>query len=311
MRVTANTFNNALVEHLSRLALRQNRLQAQAATGQRLRLPEDDPAGMRRVLDLQREASSLAQYQRNIERHQELAATTFSAIKSLKRLVDRASEIATLADGLKSPQELQTYATEVNALLRQAVQLANTKNRGDYVFAGTRADQPAFVVTTDATGLVTAVTYQGNTTLPESEIAEGVTVATQALGANTSGAGPRGVLSDPRVGADVFAHLLALRDHLASGNTAAIAQMNREQLAADAENLVFHLGTSAAVQEQLEISASLARSRGEQLGRLISREADADLAQTLVRLSETQTAYQAALKTGAALLNSSLLDYLR
>lgn len=311
MRVTANTFNNTLVEHLSRLALRQNRLQTQAATGQRLRLPEDDPAGMRRVLDLQREASGLAQYRRNIERHQELAVASFNAIKGLKKLVDRAGEIATLADGLKSPQELQTYAFEVNELLRQAVQLANTKNRGDYLFAGTRTDQPAFAMTTDAAGRVTSVSYQGNATLAESEIAEGVTLSVQAPGANTTGAGPRGLLVDTRAGADLFAHLISLRDNLARGNTEAIVRSDLGQLAADAENLVYHLGTNGALQAQLETTASLARSRGERLGQLLSREADADLAQTLLRLSETQTAYQAALKTGAALLNSSLLDFLR
>jgi len=37
---------------------------------------------------------------------------------------------------------------------------------------------------------------------------------------------------------------------------------------------------------------------------------DADLAQTLVRLNQTQTAYQAAMQSGAQLLQSSLLDYL-
>ena len=66
MRVTSNTFSNRLLDQLGDLATRQAKLQAQAATGQRVQLPEDDPVAMRRVLELQAEASSLNQYSDNI-----------------------------------------------------------------------------------------------------------------------------------------------------------------------------------------------------------------------------------------------------
>ena len=43
MRVTANTFPNNLLDELTSLSQRQNKLQTQAASGQLVRLPEDDP----------------------------------------------------------------------------------------------------------------------------------------------------------------------------------------------------------------------------------------------------------------------------
>jgi flagellar hook-associated protein 3 FlgL len=310
MRVTANTFPNELLNHLNRLALRQTKLQTQAATGQRLRLPEDDPTSMRRVMDLQQEANSLAQYRRNIQRQQELAAASFEAIKALKRLADRAGEIATRADDLKSPEERRAYAIEIDELIRQAVQLGNTKNRGDHLFAGTKTDTPPFQLLTDADGRITGVSYQGNANLAETEIAQGVTLSVQVVGANTTGAGPRGLMADSQSGADLFAHLISLRDHLTAGDTAGIVT-DREQLAKDAENFIFHIGTNGALQARLETTAAIAQRRGESLSQLMSKEADADLAQTLVQLNTTQTAYQAALQTGGMLLNSSLLDYLR
>ena len=61
MRVTANTFPNSLLQQLNSLNQRQNKLQNQAATGQRVQLPEDDPVAMRRVLDLQAEGKSVGQ----------------------------------------------------------------------------------------------------------------------------------------------------------------------------------------------------------------------------------------------------------
>ncbi len=311
MRITANTFPISLRDQLSRLAVRQYQLQNQAATGQRLTLPQDDPTAMRRVLDMQGEAKSLGQYQRNIDRHSELATASYGAMQSLKKVVDRAGEITTLADGLKSPAELTTYATELNEMIKQAVQLANTRNRGDYIFSGTRSDQQAFVATTDAGGLITSVAYQGNESIAESEISQNVTITSQALGSNNSGNGPRGLLTDSRSGADLFNHLISLRDNLLAGNTDAINSTNHAQIAADEENLLYHFGTNGSVQSRLETTAAIGRKRGDSLEGLISKESDADLAQTLLKFHETQTAYQAAMQSSSMILQNDLLDYIR
>jgi len=311
MRVTANTFPNNLLDELTSLSQRQNKLQTQAASGQLVRLPEDDPAAMRRILDLQAQGKSVAQYQRNIARDQELATASFNSIKGLKQVSDRVREIAVSTDGLESPEDLKLYAKEVTELIKQAVQTANSRNGADYLFAGTLSDQPPFVLTTDADGNVTSVAYQGNTALAENEIASGLTLSAQAVGANTSGGGPRGLITDSRVGADFFNHLISLQNNLLSGNVTAIANTDQPNLDKDEDNLLFHLGSNGALQSRLEATNALAAQHADTLEALVSKEADADLAQTLVRLSQTQTAYQAALQSAGKILGSSLLDYLR
>jgi flagellar hook-associated protein 3 FlgL len=311
MRVTANTFPNSLIQQLNSLNQRQNKLQNQAATGQRVQLPEDDPVAMHRVLDLQAEGKSVGQYQRNIARLQELATASFSAIKGLKTVSDRAREISISADGLKSQDELNIYAHQVTELIKQAVQTANAKNRGDSLFSGTLSDQAAFAMTTDANGNVTSVSYQGNTTLAESEITNGVTLSAQTIGENNSGTGPRGLIADNRVGADFFNHLISLQNNLLSGNVAAIEATDRANLSQDEDNFLFHLGTNGAMQSRLETTNAIAGDRTDTIELLVSKEADADLAETLLRLNQTQTAYQAALQSAGKILGSSLLDYLR
>lgn len=311
MRVTSNTFPNGLITQLNSLTARQNTLQNQAATGQRVKLPEDDPVAMRRVLDMQAEGKTVGQYQRNIARHQELATTSFSSMKALKSISDRARELSVSADGLKSQDELNLYAKEVTELIKTAVQAANSKNRGDYIFSGTISDQPPFVMTTDADGNVTGVTYQGNTDLAESEIATGITLSAQSVGENTAGSGPRGLITDSRSGADFFNHLISLQNNLLAGNVAAIESTDRANLGMDEDNFLYHLGTNGAIQSRLEATNSIASQRTDTLEALVSSEVDADLAQTLVRLNQTQTAYQAALQSAGKILSSSLLDYLR
>lgn len=310
MRVSANTFSDTLITQLGQLAVKQARLQSQAATGQRVRLPEDDPVALRRVIDLQTESSSTSQYGRNIARLTELAQGSYNGLKSIKTISDRASEIATQVDDLKSPEELQSYAKEVTEMIKQAVHVMNGTNRGDSLFGGTVTNQPPYTMTLDANGNVTSVTYQGNIELSEAEISEGVTLTSQIVGENNTGAGPRGVITDSRSGADLFNHLIQLQNNLQSGNIAGVAA-DRTNLAADEDNLLYHISSNGAIQSRLETTSSFLGERTTALQGQVSNEVDADLAQTLVKLSQTQTAYEAALQSGARALNLSLLDYLR
>ncbi len=311
MRVATNTFSNSLVDQLNTLAARQNRLQTEAATGRRVREAGDDPAAMQRVLELQAEGAGVAQFQKNIDLLKERAGASFEIMRGLKKISDRVSEIATLADGTKSPQELQIYGKEVTQLIRQAVHLANGKHRGDFLLGGTRVDQPPFVASYDPNGNATGVAFQGNTSVAEVQVDDVEFLTAQLPGANTSGAGARGLLADNRTGADFFAHLVSLQDHLLAGDTAAIAATDRVGLSKDEENLILEMASNGAVQARLESVASSVASRGDSVEARISKEADADITDTIVRLSQTQTAYQAALQSGAQIMGRSLLDYLR
>ena len=311
MRIPTNAFPATLVSQLNQLNTRQNRLQNQAATGQRVQWAEDDPAAMQQALGLQSASRANSQYTKNIAFLQERATTTLSTIRGIQTVLDRAGEIATLADGTKSPQELTAYASEVDQLIRQAVTASNTQSRGDYLFGGTRTDHPPFVLTETAAKEVAGVTYQGNPDTPELEIAAGTSLSVQVAGANTSGVGPQGLLTDSRTGADVFAHLVSLRQHLAAGDTAAIAATDRAALSQDEDNVLYHLANTGAVQARLDTASTTTTSRATELRQAFSNTTDADLAQTLVELTSTQTAYKAALQSGASLLNTSLMDYLR
>jgi flagellar hook-associated protein 3 FlgL len=131
MRVTSNTFPNRLLTQLGDLAARQTRLQSQAATGQRVQLPEDDPSAMRRVLELQAEAGSNDQYVANIARLKETTTAAYSSMKALKTLNDRAGEIIISAGGLTSDLDLDNLAHEINDKLESAVNAANAKYNGD------------------------------------------------------------------------------------------------------------------------------------------------------------------------------------
>ena len=310
MRVTASSFPNVLSAQFQRLSVEQARLQTQAATGQRFTFGSEDPRAMRKVLDLQAEMKTLRQFDQNISTLKDTLDSSFAAMKGVKGISDRAGEIATLSDGLRTAAEMTTYGTEVNQLLERAVQLANTRHQSSFLFAGTANDEAPYVATRNASGLITAVTYQGNADVPEVEIADGISVAVAVPGENSTGAGVQGLFTDSRTGADFFNHLISLRDHLQAADSASVRATDMSALADDEDNILFHFGNTGAVQTRLDVASSLAQSRARSLEGLVSQESDADLAQTMVSLSEIQNAYTAALKTGGSILSQSLLDYI-
>ena len=311
MRVTSSTFPTALRNQLTNLATKQARLQTQAGTGQRFHVSSEDPRAMRRVLDMQGEIKLLGQYEKNISTLRDTVDSTYVAITGIKKVSDRAGEIATRVDSLKTPEELVTFATEVDQLIERTLQISNTRHHASYLFGGTKSSTLPFNATRDADGKVVSVAYQGSSTVAESEIGEGIKISAMIPGANASGVGERGLLADPRSGADFFAHLIALRDNLQAGNAETINKVDLGNLLKDEENIIHHYGGIGATQSRLDTASSIANRQKASLEGLVSQEADADLSLTLVYLSEVQNAYTAALQTGGKILGTSLLDYIR
>lgn len=311
MRVTASSFPTLLANQLTQLSSKQARFQTQASTGQRFQTSSEDPSAMRKVLDMQGEIKLLSQYEKNINNLQDTVASSYVAISGLKKACDRAGEIATRVDGLKTPEELITYATEVDQLIERALQVGNTSHQSSYIFGGTKNSDAPFVATRDADGKIISVAYQGSTSVASSEIGEGITISATIPGSNISGSGSRGLLADSRTGGDFFAHLISLRDNLEKGNATTINTVDLPNLLKDEDNILYHYGGIGATQTRLDTASSIVNQRKSSLEGLVSKESDADLAVTLVGLNEVQNAYQAALQTGGTILRLSLLDYIR
>jgi flagellar hook-associated protein 3 FlgL len=302
MRIAGTSYTDSMVSQLNLLSTRQYQLQNQASTGQTISAPSDDPAGMALALNLQADNSAVTQYSQNISTLQNRATIAGNALISLQTILERASEIATSADGASSPAQLQANASEVTQLIQQAAQIMNTRDGSQHVFGGTVSGSTPFAVSTDAGGNVTAVAYSGNSSVAQSEVSQNVTMAVGAPGENNSGSGARGVVSDSRYGADLFNHLISLQNNLLSGNTDAITSTDASNLSKDQDNIIYQVATNGAVQTRLTAAASFASSQQSGLQQNLTSVAGADLAQTLTQLTQANNAYQIALQTSSQLL---------
>ena len=312
MRVSNSSITDGLIYQINQVTANEQTLENEATTGLAVQNPSDNPAAMQSILDMETESSAVTQYQANITQLQQQATTSSSAMQSLQDIVSQASTIATEADGTATQSDLNSYATEVTQLIQEAAQAVNTQFEGNYLFGGTLNTQPPYVVSQNSSGQVTSVTYQGNTSVPSVEIAAGVTLAALPVGANTTGSGPDGLITDTRTGADLFNHLISLQNNLLSGNTSAINSTDLTNLQKDSDNITQAIATNGALQQRMTAEANIAASQSASLSGLTSSKADADLAQVMSQLTQTQTAYQAAIQATAMFqdLTLSILNFL-
>lgn len=299
MRVPTNSNSTQMLDRINSLSARQSNLQTQVATGQRIFQPEDDPAAMGRVLTLNGEKLALTQFDNNTAFAMDWSNATISGLTGIKKISDRAGELATLGQGAISNDSLSAYAAEVDQLIEQTAQLANSKLRNDYLYGGTElsgtAAHPAPFELNTTTGLYE---YWGDASQMTVPISENSTITPGTDGTQNNGI------------KDFLNNLISLRNALQTGNVTAVGTA-RTALESSENNLVDSISQQGAVQMRIEISKSQRTERIDNIDKLISKEADVDLPTAITKLNQVSLAYQAALQSTSNIMKLSLLDYLR
>jgi len=298
MRVSNNTVTETILSQIQNLSTAQSKLQQQISTGLRISQPSDDPTAYGRVLNYQTAQRQVGQYQTNATNALALTQASYSGLQSFKKISDRAGELVTLGSSTLGTTSMQSYAVEVNQLIEQAVQVGNTSYNNSYVFAGSAVDTAPFVATRDASGQITSVAYAGNTTQSPVPLSEGTSVTPTTSGTTNTGL------------KDFVNQLIALRDALNSGNTTAVSA-TQAGLATGEDAIISAVAETGGMQTRIEAAQSELQTRTSTLDTLISNEDSTDLSTAVVKLSQAQTAYQAALAGGSKIMNMSLLDYIQ
>ena len=107
MRISDSNFTDNFLSQIQQLEQQQNTLQEQSSSGLKVTLPEDNPAVMARVLNLQTDSAANAAYQSNITQLQDTATASAAAMNSLQTIISQVNEIATEAsNGTNSSSQL-------------------------------------------------------------------------------------------------------------------------------------------------------------------------------------------------------------
>ncbi len=276
--------------------------QSQAASGQRVQRPSDDPLGFARAALLRADAGRQEQYLKDVESAQFWLKSSEATLGSLTEQVRSLRDLALRGAGqLQDPEERATLVASVRNIEKQLTDLANTRTNGRYLFAG----QASNTLPVDLSGGLPP-SYAGSAAPPVisispiTELAVGVT-ADRVF--NLSGAAS--ATND-----DLISTCSRLGDLMESGDAQAVSQLISE--------LDFHLSNVLAIRGEVgsriqvcETVTTRLTAEGEAATVALSELIDADLSQVLIELSQHQQAYQAAAGIAASLHSVSLLDFLR
>jgi flagellar hook-associated protein 3 FlgL len=299
MRVTYNTSYNTLSDRLGSLNGMQQKALQQLATGQKLTTAADDPTAMQRVLELRSSKARESQFWQNAGDVASTSKVSASDLQQLDGILTRAGELTTLgASDLNGTANFTAYASETDQLLEQALTQANSRLNGKYLHGGTATDTPPFVAVRDANNRITSISYAGNSAGAPVRISESSSVSPYSSGAENANI------------RDLLNNMVALRDGLQAGSAPAVKSLRPAQEAIE-DQLLSSISRAGAIQYRLEVSQGQSAQRFAGDESLIARDADVDFAEATIRLNRAQTAYSAAVQSGAKIANTSLLDYIR
>ena len=296
-RITEGMLGRRLLSDLRASTARIATAQRQIASGRRIDKPSDDPLATHNALRLRSELAGIAQDQRTISDTQGWLETTDSALATITDVVHRARELALQgANGAIGQTERNKLADEIDQLIETAKSAANASYGGRYVFGGQDTDDPPYTP-----GAVD--TYDGDTSPIARQIGPGVAVQINVPGVD--------VLGNGTADTKLLTTLRTLAADLRSGNLAGVRGPALNNLQSNLEDVTSARGTMGALSTRLEAAQARLAQVEESTTSLLSENEDTDIAKAMIDLTTQQSVYQAALQSGQALIQPSLLDFLR
>ncbi|MDQ2673411.1 MAG: hypothetical protein M3Y40_02025 [Chloroflexota bacterium] len=291
---------------LNAISTKLTKTQMKAASNKEITRPSDDPFNASRAMALRQNVNATKQYQRNVEDAMGWMDATEQALDRITVAVRDARDLLVQGGSDATDQtSREAIAAELEQLIESVKQNASATYRGSFVFSGGETGVRPYMPGADDT-------YQGdegglNPATPGivREIGPGVTMTINSVGLDMLGHGQ---------GANDDKLLDVLRDavgHLRAGDGASIRGTDLERLDANLDQILEVRAANGARTNRLETALTRLDEVHESTVKQLSSVEDADIAETLISLNSQTAAYQAALRAGASIVQTSLMDFLR
>ncbi len=291
---TLNDINSALgrLEHSSN----------EISSGKKILEPSDNPYGASRSIDLQSALDGLGSYATSTQDGISWTQTASGAVSSINESLQRVRELLISAgNGTNSQQDLSNMATEVGQLIESVKQAANTQYAGQYVFSGT-------LTSTQPYAYGEADEYKGNTETLSRSIGPGATIA---ISTNLSSVLGNGAEAADGKTLDVLRTIVKnLTEGTAEGR-AALTSTDLKALNGNIESLAQVQAETGSTTDRLQSATAQIEDLQSSVSNVLSNTLDANVAEATIAYSTEQAAYESALKASAAIIQESLLNFLK
>jgi flagellar hook-associated protein 3 FlgL len=305
MRITTSMVSRNVLADLNSISEKLTKSQLKAASNKEITRPSDDPFGAARAMALRQGLNGVRDFTNNAEDGIDWVESSELALNEIGRAMNRARDliVAGSSDSVDQTSR-EAIAAELTQIIDGIKQTAGQTYRGSYVFSGAETATAPYVQGTDDA-------YKGDLagldpSLPGivREIGPGVIVKINVVG--------REILGDGQGAADnkILDVLRDAVDHLNAGDGPSLRN-DISRVDTNIDNVLSIRASNGARTNRLEAAVSRLQEIEEANTRQLSNVEDADIAKTLIELNSQTAAYQAALRAGASIVQSSLMDFLR
>ena len=300
-RIAQESLNRTALSNINLNYKKIQETQEKLSSGKRINRPSDDPSGTRKVLGLKAEESQVQQFLDNTETAKEQINFTSNTLESIQDIFSKIKELTIQASNDTLGQsERKIISGELDELLESVLQNANTDNNGRYVFSGTQTLTSAFTATRDSNGNISSVSYNGNNEEIKYQIGPNTFMQINLPGGK--------LFQDNKA----FSTLISLRDSLNASTFDSTAFSNlRTTMDTATDAISTEITKFGAKANRLEMTTNSLENSQAALKELISYTEDADVASLIMDLKHQENVLQSSLETGAMVIQSTLLDFLR
>ncbi|AKG36570.1 flagellar hook-associated protein FlgL [Paenibacillus durus] len=295
MRVTGSMQNMQLLGNLRNINESMTQGQNQLATGQRITRPSDDPIGVGYQMRYDTDLDRSDEFLNNAQTGTEILKTMDTLLQQASDVMKRARTLTLqAANGNYDAEQRKAISLEIKQLKEQLVTIGNSTYNGRFLFNGQKTDQAPYTV-------ANAASEPTDSGLFYLYVSPSVKVPVSITGEEIFG----------QAGTDnAFQVLDDLATALDANNSAGIsASLDKIDDSADR----FSLGWAeiGARMNRFELMENRITSEQANLKEMRANVADVDVPTAITDLKMKEVVLQSALSTGARIMQTSLLDFLR
>ncbi|HQT91518.1 MAG TPA: flagellar hook-associated protein FlgL [Candidatus Kryptobacter bacterium] len=294
MRVNEQQVVNDLLYSLGQDRQSIDQLQEQISSGKVVNTPSDNPTLNQRLMTLQNQINQNSTYTDNTQYAASFLGMQESSLGSAVTTLTNIKTMLLSAANDSNSQDQQNYGTQLGQYITQLLGLANTKFGDKYIFGGTQTTSQPFFMNSNGT----SVSANPNGVGGALKVDVGFQISEQY---NVTGQEAFG-------GGQMFNNLIAIQNKLAGGTPPSQADLTTVN-----DYLNSMIGSNAkagAMLNRVQLIQSQLSSQTQSLQTTMSNIGDTDVATAVIQMQQQQTTLNAALQTGAKIVQLSLVNFL-
>lgn len=288
MRVTQSMLANNSLRHLSNTYGRMGQLQEQLNTGKKITRPSDDPVSAMKGISYRSNVLQTEQFKRNFSEAHNWIDNSDAALDQATKAMHRVRELTVQAsNGTYEEGQLDAIAKEIEQIMHQLENIANTQVGGKYIFNGTETDKPPVNI---ADG-----TFPSNTDEVKIELGKGVVIPVNTRPEKVFSANffnsIQNLVNDLKSEGDIGSHLSVLNQRI--------------------DELLGERASLGAKANRIDLMEQRVDQQDEIAKKMMSDNEDVEYEKVITELVMEESLLRANLSVSSRIVQPTLIDFLR